>query len=58
MGVAPEAVVEKKIEYRLKYNVLLLYMSTRNILIIISSGARSALPMVVAPVAIVKKNRI
>jgi hypothetical protein len=52
MGVAPEAIVEN-FEYRLKYNVLLLYTSTRNILIIISSG-RSALPMVVAPKAIVE----
>jgi hypothetical protein len=55
MGVAPEAIVENYFfEYRLRYSVLHLYTSTRNNLIIMSSGVRSALPMVVAPEAIVE----
>jgi hypothetical protein len=50
MGVAPEAIVEELFfEYRLKYSMLHLHNSTRNSLMIISSGARSTLPMVVAP---------
>jgi hypothetical protein len=51
MGVAPEAIVEQKLffGYRLKYSVFHHHASTRNILAIISSGVRSALPMVVAP---------
>jgi hypothetical protein len=55
MGVAPEAIVEELLfEYRLKYNVFHLHTSTLNSLMIISSEARSALPMVVAPEAIVE----
>jgi hypothetical protein len=55
MGVAPEAIVKKLcFEYRLKYSVLHHHTATRNVLMIISSGARSALPMVVAPEAIVE----
>jgi hypothetical protein len=41
-------------EFRLKYSVLHHHTSTRHSLSIISSGARSALPMVVAPEAIVE----
>jgi hypothetical protein len=56
MGVAPEAIVEQNFffEYRLKYSVLHHHASTRNSLAITLSGARSALPMVVAPEAIVE----
>jgi hypothetical protein len=55
MGVAPEAIVEKSyFEYRLKDIVPTFISSNRSFALIISSGARSALPMVVAPEAIVE----
>jgi hypothetical protein len=55
MGVAPEAIVKKSyFEYRLNDIVPTFISSDRSFTLIISSGARSALPMVVAPEAIVE----
>jgi hypothetical protein len=54
MGVAPEAIVEKLVS-SIGSNELYLLLLTRSLLyLIISLGARPALPMVVAPEAIVK----
>jgi hypothetical protein len=54
MRVAPEAIVEEFFfEYRLKYIV-----PNCNLQFKISSGARWALPMVVAPEAIVEYFRV
>jgi hypothetical protein len=59
MGVAPEAIFEKSyFEYRLKDIAPTFISSDRSFTLIISSGARSALPMVVAPEAIAKYFRV
>jgi hypothetical protein len=55
MGVAPEAIVEKSyFEYRLKDIVPTFYFIRSELYLIISLGVRPALPMVVAPEAIVE----
>jgi hypothetical protein len=59
MGVAPEAIVENLFfEYRLQYMVLSCNLYIDVFLMIISPGARSALPMVVAPEAIAEYFRV
>jgi hypothetical protein len=56
-GSSPRGYSWKKIEYRLKY-IVPTFNHQNVALLIISSGARSALPMVVAPEAIVKYFRV
>jgi hypothetical protein len=59
MGIALEAIVEKSyFEYRLKDIVPTFISSNSSFALIISSGTRSALPMVVAPEAIVEYFRV
>jgi hypothetical protein len=59
MGVAPEAIVKKSyFEYRLKDIMPTFILSDRSFTLIISSGAHSVLPMVVAPEAIVEYFRV
>jgi hypothetical protein len=53
MGVAPEAIVEKLILSIGSNTLYLFLLITSYLYLIISSGARSALWMVVAPEAIV-----
>jgi hypothetical protein len=57
MGVAPEAIVGKKIGYRLKNNFSLtssFYFRIKNVLsFTFSSGARPALPIRVVPEAMI-----
>jgi hypothetical protein len=59
MGVAPEAIVEKNIILSIGSNIFCLLVVLRSKLyMIISASARSALPMVVAPEAIVEYFRV
>jgi hypothetical protein len=59
MGVAPEAIVEEffsSIGSNIVFFIFMLQLEI--VLMIISSGARSALPMVVAPEAIIECFRV
>jgi hypothetical protein len=58
MGVAPEALVKKLILSIGSNTLYLVLLITSYLYLIISSGARSALRMVVAPEAIVEYFRV
>jgi hypothetical protein len=57
MGVAPEAIVKKSFEYRLKYNAPHLHISTRNSFNDkYHRGCAQRFLMVVAPEAIIEES--